>query len=281
MKLCRYGEPGHEQPGLIDETGTLRDLSAVLCDIGPDALSPVSLAKLRGLTPSSLPIVQGNPRLGPPVNGISKFVAIGLNYRDHAIEARLPVPSEPIIFMKATSCITGPNDGIRKPPHSTKLDWELELGVVIGTKASYVDQAQALDYVAGYTIVNDVSERAFQSQSSQWTIGKGCDTFGPLGPWLVTTDDIPDPQNLNMTLHVNGVLRQNGNTRNMIFGVAEIVAYCSRYMTLMPGDVITTGTPPGVGMGMKPEPVWLQPGDEVRLWIDGLGEQRQIVTAEP
>lgn len=279
MKLCRYGAPGHEKPGIVDSEGRIRDLSAHITDFTPEELAAERLAALAHLDIDRLPLVEASPRLGPPVARVPKFIAIGLNYRDHAEEAGLAIPSEPIIFMKATSCIGGPNDAIIQPPHSTKLDWELELGVVIGKTARYVDEAQALDHVAGYCIVNDVSERAFQMQSSQWDKGKGCDSFGPIGPWLVTRDEVPDPQNLDMWLDLNGERRQSGNTATMIFSVARIVAYCSRYMTLAPGDVITTGTPPGVGMGMKP-PQWLKPGDELRLSIAGLGEQRQRVVAE-
>lgn len=279
MKLCRYGAPGAEKPALVDRDGRLRDLSGVCPDIGPRELSPEGLAALAALDPATLPMVAGEPRLGVPFTGISKFICIGLNYSDHAAEAGMAVPSEPIIFLKAPSALSGPDDPIIQPPHSTRLDWEVELGVVIGTTARYVDEAQALDHVAGYCVVNDVSERAFQMQSSQWDKGKGCDTFGPVGPFLVTRDEVPDPQNLDMRLDVNGRRMQAGNTRTMIFGVREIVAYCSRYMTLLPGDIIATGTPPGVGMGMKPEPVWLQPGDVVELEIAGLGRQRQQVKA--
>lgn len=281
MKLCRHGPSGQERPGLIDAQGRLRDLSAHVGDLDGCALSDAALARLAALPPDSLPLLPPDTRLGPPVAGVGKYLAIGLNYRDHAAEAGLPIPSEPIVFMKATSCLSGPNDDIVKPPHATQLDWELELAVVIGRRVSHVPLGQALDHVAGYCIAHDVSERAFQFQSSQWDKGKGCDSFGPLGPWLVTRDEIPDPQNLAMTLDVNGQRRQTGHTGQMIFGVAEIVAYCSRYMTLHPGDVICTGTPPGVGMGIKPAPVWLEVGDTVRLWIDGLGEQRQRVVAHP
>jgi 2,4-diketo-3-deoxy-L-fuconate hydrolase len=279
MKLCRYGNKGSERPGLIGLDGEIRDLSNVIDDIRPDTLTPQALAVLRAIDPTSLPVVPGTPRYGAPVSGVSKFIAIGLNYVDHAEEAGLPLPTEPLIFMKATSCIGGPDDDIVQPPHSTKLDWELELGIVIGAAAQYVSEESALDHVAGYCVVNDVSERAFQFQSSQWDKGKGCDTFGPIGPWLVTKDEVPDPQNLSMWLDVNGKRMQTGNSKTMVFGVKEIVAYCSRYMTLLPGDVITTGTPPGVGMGFKPEPVWLQPGDVVTLGIEGLGAQRQQVVS--
>ena len=279
MKLCRYGNPGQEKPGLIDAAGKLRDLSKVVKDIDPDALSPESLKKIAATKSDSLPLVEGNPRMGVPVNGISKYVAIGLNYSDHAKEANMAVPTEPIIFMKALSSICGPNDDTIQPRNSTKLDWEVELTIVIGRKAQYVSEESALDYVAGYCLANDVSERAFQLQSSQWDKGKGCDTFGPLGPWLVTGDEVGDPQDLDMWLDVNGKRMQSGNTRTMIFGVKKIVSYCSHYMTLLPGDMICTGTPPGVGMGKKPEPVWLKPGDIVTLGIAKLGEQRQRVVA--
>jgi 2,4-didehydro-3-deoxy-L-rhamnonate hydrolase len=279
MKLCRYGKAGSEKPGLIDAAGKLRDLSGIVNDIDAQTLSRDGLAKLARCNPEALPAVDGQPRLGVPVNGISKYVAIGLNYSDHAAEANLPVPTEPIIFMKTTSSICGPDDDIVEPKNATKLDWEVELAVVIGTRAQYVEEESALDYVAGYCVANDVSERAFQFQSTQWDKGKGCDTFGPLGPWLVTTDDIPDPQNLEMWLDVNGERMQSGNTSTMIFGVRKLVSYCSHYMTLLPGDVIATGTPPGVGMGKKPQPIWLKPGDTVRLGIEGLGEQRQRVVA--
>ncbi len=281
MKLCRYGKNGFEKPGMIDGSGRLRDLSKIVEQIGPKEISPRGLKMLSSVKPESLPVVNGGPRFGVPYVGIGKFVAIGLNYSDHAKESNLPIPSEPIIFMKATTSICGPNDDTLQPRRSTKLDWEAELGVVIGTKAQYVSEAKALQYVAGYCVVNDVSERAFQMQSSQWDKGKGCDTFGPIGPWLVTTDEIPDPQVLDMWLDVNGKRMQTGNTRTMIFGVAHLVSYVSQYMTLLPGDIITTGTPPGVGMGVKPEPVFLKPGDEVSLGIRGLGEQRQRIVAHP
>ncbi len=281
MKLCRYGKNGFEKPGMIDGSGRLRDLSKIVEQIGPKEISPRGLKMLSSVKPESLPVVNGGPRFGVPYVGIGKFVAIGLNYSDHAKESNLPIPSEPIIFMKATTSICGPNDDTLQPRRSTKLDWEAELGVVIGTKAQYVSEAKALEYVAGYCVVNDVSERAFQMQSSQWDKGKGCDTFGPIGPWLVTTDEIPDPQVLDMWLDVNGKRMQTGNTRTMIFGVAHLVSYVSQFMTLLPGDIITTGTPPGVGMGVKPEPVFLKPGDEVSLGIRGLGEQRQRIVAHP
>jgi 2,4-diketo-3-deoxy-L-fuconate hydrolase len=281
MKLCRYGKNGFEKPGMIDAQGNIRDLSAVVEQIDQGTISPAGLAKLRKIKAETLPLVKGEPRLGVPYVGISKFVAIGLNYADHAREANMAIPPEPIVFMKATTSITGPNDKVIVPKHSTKLDWEVELGVVICKKAQYVPEDKALDYVAGYCVVNDVSERAFQLQSSQWDKGKGCDTFGPIGPWLVTTDEIRDPQNLDVWLDVNGRRMQKGNTRTMIFGVAKLVSYCSQYMTLLPGDIITTGTPPGVGMGVKPDPVFLKPGDVMNLGIQGLGEQRQDVVAYP
>ncbi|VVO62657.1 fumarylacetoacetate hydrolase family protein [Pseudomonas fluorescens] len=277
MKLCRFGPPGKERPGLLDTNGRIRDLSAHVTDIDAAVLAPAALAELSKLDVSGLPVVEEGVRYGVPVAQVRKFIAIGLNYRDHAEESGMTIPTEPIIFHKAISCLSGPNDDIVQPPHSTKLDWELELGVVIGSEAKYVSEANALDYVAGYCVVNDVSERAFQMQSSQWDKGKGCDTFGPIGPWLVTRDEVADPQNLEMWLDINGERRQTGNSKTMIFSVAQIVSYCSRYMTLQPGDLICTGTPPGVGMGMKPEPQWLHPGDQIHLWIDGLGEQRQMV----
>jgi len=281
MKLCRYGKNGFEKPGMIDAQGNIRDLSAVVEQIDQATISPAGLAKLRKIKAETLPLVKGEPRLGVPYIGISKFIAIGLNFADHAREANMAIPPEPIVFMKATTCITGPNDKVIVPRNSTKLDWEVELGVVMSKKAQYVPEDKALDYVAGYCVVNDVSERAFQLQSSQWDKGKGCDTFGPIGPWLVTTDEIRDPQNLDMWLDVNGRRMQKGNTRTMIFGVAKLVSYCSQFMTLMPGDILTTGTPPGVGMGMKPDPVFLKPGDVMNLGIQGLGEQRQEVVAYP
>jgi len=279
MKLCRYGKSGYEKPGVIDAEGRVRDLSKVIGNIGPHELSPRGLKMLSKVKPESLAVVNGNPRLGVPYVGIGKFVAIGLNYSDHAKEANMPIPSEPVVFMKATTCINGPYDDVIQPKGSTKLDWEVELGIVIGSKAQYVSQDKALDYAAGYCVVNDISERAFQLQSSQWDKGKGCDTFGPIGPWLVTTDEITDPQTLDMWLDVNGKRMQSGNTRTMIFGAAHLVSYVSQYMTLLPGDIITTGTPPGVGMGMKPAPVFLKPGDVMTLGIKGLGEQRQKVVA--
>lgn len=280
MRLLRYGPPGREKPGLADADGNIRDLSKIVTQIDDAMLSPRNLARLARVKPETLPVVRGNPRLGVPYAGISKFVAIGLNFSDHAAESNLPIPSEPIVFMKATTCLAGPNDDVTQPKSSTKLDYEVELGVVIGTKAQYVPESKALDFVAGYTVVNDVSERAFQmGPGGQWDRGKGCDTFGPVGPWLVTTDEITDPQSLDMWLDVNGEKRQRGNTRTMIFNCATLVSYVSRFMTLLPGDIITTGTPPGVAMGMKPNPVWLKPGDVVTLGIQGLGEQKQRIVA--
>ena len=277
MKLCRYGKVGNEKPGLIDSAGKLHDLSKHIERLDPAALGRKQLKALAQVKPDSLPMVTGNPRMGVPISGISKYVAIGLNYSDHAAEAGMQVPTEPIIFMKATTSICGANDDTIQPKNSTKLDWECELAVVIGTRAQYVSEDEALDYVAGYCVANDVSERAFQLQSSQWDKGKGCDTFGPIGPWLVTADEVPDPQNLDMWLDVNGERMQSGNTRTMIFGVKKLISYCSHYMTLLPGDVICTGTPPGVGMGKKPNPIWLKPGDVVTLGIEGLGQQTQKV----
>jgi 2-keto-4-pentenoate hydratase/2-oxohepta-3-ene-1,7-dioic acid hydratase in catechol pathway len=281
MKLVRYGNPGKEKPGLIDAQGKLRDLSGVVPDLGPNQLSDASLAKLRRLKPEALPLVRGKPqqtvRLGCPVAGIGKFIAIGLNYRDHAAEAGMPIPKEPIVFTKAISCIQGPDDDVMLPKGSVKGDWEVELGVVIGKLTRHVTQKAALDHVAGYVLANDVSERAFQlERGGQWDKGKGCDTFGPLGPWLVTRDEIPNPQKLAMWLDVNGERMQSGNTRTMIFSVAKIISHLSQYMTLMPGDVVITGTPPGVGMGMKPQR-FLKKGDVMTLGIEGLGEQRQRV----
>jgi len=278
MKLVRYGPSGREKPGLIDADGVLRDLSRKVDDIDGDALAPVSLSGLRKLDVRRLPVVKGKPRLGPCVATPSKFVAIGLNFSDHAKETGAAIPEHPVVFFKSPTCIVGANDNIMQPLDSTQLDWEVELGVVIGRTARYVAVKDALRYVAGYCVINDVSEREFQlkKSASQWSKGKGCDTFGPLGPYLVTSDEVKDPQDLDMWLDVNGERRQTGNTRTMIFNVAQIVADVSRYMTLLPGDVITTGTPPGVALGMKP-PVWLKPGDIVTLGIQGLGEQRQRV----
>jgi 2-keto-4-pentenoate hydratase/2-oxohepta-3-ene-1,7-dioic acid hydratase in catechol pathway len=279
MKLCRYGRNGFEKPGMIDAQGQLRDLSAVLPNIDQETISPKGLAKLRKIRAESLPLVRSNPRFGVPYTGITKFVAIGLNYIDHARETGAQIPAEPIIFTKATTSITGPNDDTITPKNSTKLDYEAELGIVIGTKARYVTEDKALEYVAGYTLCNDVSERAFQLQSSQWDKGKGCDSFGPIGPWLVTTDEITNPQVLDIWLDVNGERRQSSNTRNMIFACAKLVSYCSHYMTLMPGDIITTGTPAGVALGIKDRDAFLKAGDVVTLGIKGLGEQRQKIVA--
>ena len=279
MKLCRYGKPGYEKPGMIDGEGRVRDLSKVIDNLGPKEISPRGLKMLSRLKPESLPLVNGAPRFGVPYVGIGKFVAIGLNYSDHAKEAGLALPAEPIVFLKATTCINGPHDDVVQPKHSTKLDWEIELGVVIGTKAQYVSEASALEHVAGYCIVNDVSERSFQMATSQWDKGKGFDTAGPIGPWLVTADEVRDPQGLDMALDVNGKRMQTGNTRTMVFSVAKIVSHVSQYMTLLPGDVIAAATPPGVGLGIKPTPVFLKPGDVMTLRIQGLGEQRQKVVA--
>ena len=282
MKLARYGESGAERPALVDASGTLRDLSGTVEDIGGETLSAASLERLAALDPDSLPAVPGSPRLGPCVAGIGKFVCIGLNYSDHAAETGAEVPAEPIVFMKATSAVCGPNDDVIKPRGSTKLDWEVELGIVIGKTAKYVSEADALEHVAGFCVCNDVSERAFQiERSGQWTKGKSCDTFGPIGPWLVTRDEVGDPQSLGMWLDVDGERRQDGSTQTMIFGAAHLVAYLSDLMTLHPGDVISTGTPPGVGMGMKPEPVYLSAGQTMRLGIEKLGEQTQKVVADP
>jgi 2-keto-4-pentenoate hydratase/2-oxohepta-3-ene-1,7-dioic acid hydratase in catechol pathway len=278
MKLVRYGAPGREKPGMLDAQGRIRDLSKIVPDIAGDVLSPKSLARLRKLKADSLPLVRGTPRLGACVGKVGNLVAIGLNYSDHAAESGMPVPKEPIFFNKAPSCVCGPNDDTMVPKDSTKLDYELELGVVIGSRARYLAKDRAMDAVAGYCLANDVSERNFQlDRGSQWTKGKGCETFGPLGPWLVTKDEVKDPQRLDMWLTVNGESRQKGTTATMVFGVAHIVWYCSQFFVLEPGDVIITGTPPGVGMGFKPEPKYLKAGDTVRLGIGGLGEQRQRV----
>jgi 2-keto-4-pentenoate hydratase/2-oxohepta-3-ene-1,7-dioic acid hydratase in catechol pathway len=279
MKLVRYGGIGKEKPGLIDQDGKLRDLSGIIPDIGADQLSDKALRRLARLSSAKLPLVRGKPRFGVPVAGTGKFIGVGLNYSDHAAEAGMPIPKEPILFLKATSSLSGANDPIMLPQGSAKTDWEVELGVVIGTQARHVGERAALEYVAGYCVVNDVSEREFQlERGSQWDKGKGCDTFGPVGPWLVTCDEIPNPQRLSMWLDLNGERAQFGNTRTMVFSVAKLVSYVSRFMTLMPGDIITTGTPPGVGMGMKPQR-FLRTGDELRLGIAGLGEQRQEVVS--
>lgn len=281
MKLVRYGASGAEKPGLIDADGTLRDLSAQVPDIAGDVLLDDGLDALRALDPTSLPVVGGTPRLGPCVGGTGKFMCIGLNYSDHAAEAGMDLPEHPILFMKATSAINGPNDDLIQPRGSTKMDWEVELGVVIGKAAKYVSEDQALSHVAGYCVANDVSERTYQIElTGQWTKGKSCDSFGPIGPWLVTRDEVPDPQALDMTLDVNGQRRQTGNTGTMMFPVARIISHLSQLMTLHPGDVIATGTPPGVGMGLKPDPVYLSPGDRIELSIAGLGQQSQVVVAD-
>ena len=280
MKLLRFGPRGHEKPGLLDADGNIRDLSGIVDDIAGETLSDAGLLRLRAIDPASLPLAPAGVRYGPCVGRVGKFICIGLNYADHAAESNLPVPEEPVIFMKATSAIIGPNDDVLKPRGSTKLDWEVELGIVIGKPASYVIEAEALDHVAGYCTINDVSERAFQlERAGTWDKGKGCDTFGPIGPWMVTRDEAGDVTNLAMWLEVNGKRYQNGNTKTMVFKPAFIVHYLSQFMSLQPGDVISTGTPPGVGMGQKPDPVWLKPGDVMELGIEGLGTQKQTVGA--
>jgi 2,4-didehydro-3-deoxy-L-rhamnonate hydrolase len=281
MKLARYGQHGTEKPGLIDKDGKLRDLSGIIKDFTADQLSDQALAKLAKIDPSSLPLVPGNPRLGVPVAHVSKYVAIGINYTDHAEEAKMRIPKEPIVFMKAISCICGPNDDIILPLDSKKTDWEIELGIIIGKKAQYVSEEEALNYVAGYCVTDDLSEREFQiERGTQWDKGKGCDTFGPIGPWLVTRDEVPNPQNLEVYLDVNGQRMQKGNTSTMIFSCAKLVSYLSHFMTLLPGDVICTGTPPGVGLARDPQ-VFLKPGDVVVAGIQGLGEQKQVVKVNP
>lgn len=280
MKLLRYGPPGQEKPGILDNNGTIRDLAAVIPDIDASTLGKASLERLAALDVNTLPVVGGNPRIGAPIANIGKFIGIGLNYRDHANEAKLPIPTEPIIFMKANSCVVGPNDDVVLPRQSQKVDWEVELGIVIGTRARYVGKDEALSYVAGYCVVNDVSERHFQlERGGTWDKGKGFDTFGPVGPWLVTADEVGDPQALDIWLKLNGETVQRSNTREMIFDCATIVSYVSELMTLMPGDVITTGTPAGVGMGMNPQR-YLRAGDALALGVQGLGEQRQRIVAE-
>ena len=280
MKLLRYGPKGQEKPGTLDADGRIRDLSGVVADITPDQLWGEGLAALKAVDPETLPLVEGQPRYGVPVNGVRKFIAIGLNFADHAAESNLAIPAEPVVFTKAVSCLTGPNDAVVIPRGSEKTDWEVELGIVIGKRTSYVEQADALDHVAGYVLINDVSERAFQTErGGTWDKGKGCDTFGPVGPWIVTTDEVGDVQTLDMWLDLNGKRMQTGNTQTMIFGVAEIVSYVSQFMTLEPGDLITTGTPPGVGLGQKPEPFYLKAGDVMDLGIEKLGRQRQSVVA--
>jgi 2-keto-4-pentenoate hydratase/2-oxohepta-3-ene-1,7-dioic acid hydratase in catechol pathway len=279
MRLLRYGPPGAERPGILDKEGRIRDLSGLVTDLAGESLLPTSLERLRGVDVSELPLVDGDPRVGPCVGRVGKFICIGLNYADHAAEAGVAVPSEPVVFMKATSAICGPDDDVVIPRGSEKTDWEVELGVVIGRPAKYVSEADALSHVAGYCVVNDLSERAFQLEGTgQWVKGKSADTFGPLGPWIVTADEVPDPQNLRLWLEVDGRRYQDGSTSTMVFGVAHLISYLSRFMSLHPGDVISTGTPPGVGLGQKP-PVYLRPGNTMMLGIEGLGEQRQRVVA--
>ncbi|WP_431700652.1 fumarylacetoacetate hydrolase family protein [Pseudomonas sp. BR20] len=276
MKLLRYGEKGQERPALLDNNGQLRDLSAVVADIAGETLSPQSIVRLQDIDPSSLPLVEGSPRIGACVGQVGKFICIGLNYADHAAETGAAIPTEPVIFSKWTSAIVGPNDDIEIPRNSRKTDWEVELGVVIGKGGRYISESDALEHVAGYCVINDVSEREFQLElGGTWDKGKGCDTFGPLGPWLVTRDEIADPHQLDLWLEVDGKRYQNGNTRTMIFQIPKIISYLSQFMSLQPGDVISTGTPPGVGLGLKPEPVYLRAGQQIRLGIAGLGEQNQ------
>ncbi|WP_119392224.1 fumarylacetoacetate hydrolase family protein [Taklimakanibacter lacteus] len=280
MKLLRYGAKGKEKPGLLDKEGRIRDLSGVIADINGDTIAPKSLARLGKIKPESLPLVRGTPRIGACVANSQKFIAIGLNYSDHAAESNLPVPPEPVVFTKQVSCISGPNDDVTIPPKSKKSDWEVELGVIIGTRAKNIKKKDALAHVAGYCTVNDLSEREFQAErAGQWTKGKSYDTFGPIGPWLVTADEVKDPQKLKLWLELNGRRVQDGTTATMVFGVAHIVAYLSQFFTLLPGDVITTGTPPGVGMGMKPQR-FLKPGDVMRIGIEGLGIQQQTVVRD-
>lgn len=279
MKLCRYGKAGAEKPGMIDQDGALRDLSGVVGDITADVLADEGLRRLAAIDPATLPRVEGSPRYGTPVAHVGKMICVGMNYADHAAETQAPVPEQPVLFMKATTAIGGANDTVVIPRGSVKTDWEVELGVIIGAVTRDVSIDEALGYVAGYAVVNDLSEREFQFEhGGQWVKGKSCDTFGPIGPWLVTKDEVADPQNLSLWLEVNGHRYQNGNTRTMVFGVAHLVSYISRYMTLMPGDVISTGTPAGVGLGLKP-PTYLKPGDVIELGIEGLGRQRQDVMA--
>ncbi len=280
MKLLRHGPKGHEIPAMLDANGQVRDLSGVIADLRAEMLTPAGLAPLRALDPGSLPLVASPGRMAPPWSGMGKFICVGLNYADHAAESGMPVPAEPVLFTKHTSTVVGCNDPVVLPQGSTKTDWEVELGVVIGSRARYVSEADALSHVAGYCVVNDVSEREYQlERGGTWDKGKGCDTFGPIGPWLVTADEVPDPQDLPMWLDVNGHRHQNGSTRTMVFGVAQLVSYISRFMTLYPGDLITTGTPPGVGMGHKPQALFLKPGDKMSLGISGLGQQNQTVFA--
>lgn len=276
MKLLRWGPQGLEKPGMLDASGALRDLSGVVSDITPELLSPMGLARLAAVDANALPKVEGAPRLGMPFTGTRNFICIGLNYADHAAESNMPIPKEPVVFIKALSALAGPNDEVEIPKFSKKTDWEVELGIVIGTRAKYVDEASALAHVAGYTIVNDVSEREFQLERGlTWDKGKGHDTFGPVGPWLVTKDEVPDPQNLRLGVDVDGVVMQDGTTRTMIFPVTKIVSYVSHFISLNPGDIIATGTPPGVGAGKKPEPIFLRAGQTMRVWVEGLGEQVQ------
>ena len=276
MKLLRYGDKGQERPALLDNNGQLRDLSAVVTDIAGETLSPQSIARLQHIDPSTLPLVEGSPRIGACVGQVGKFICIGLNYADHAAETGAAIPAEPVVFSKWTSAIVGPNDNVEIPRNSRKTDWEVELGVVIGKGGRYISESDALEHVAGYCVINDVSEREFQLElGGTWDKGKGCDTFGPLGPWLVTRDEIADPHQLDLWLEVDGKRYQNGNTRTMIFQIPKIVSYLSQFMSLQPGDVISTGTPPGVGLGIKPEPVYLRAGQTMRLGISGLGEQQQ------
>ena len=281
MKLLRYGMSGNEKPGMLDDEGVLRDLSGIVDDIAGETLLPENIERLRNTDPTSLPEVEGNPRLGPCVGQVGKFICIGLNYSDHAEEAGMTVPPEPIIFAKATSAICGPNDDVIIPRNSVKTDWEVELGVVIGKPAKYVDEASALDHIAGYCVINDLSEREFQlERSGQWVKGKSCDTFGPTGPWLVTPDEVGDPQNLDLWLEVDGKRYQDGNTRTMVYGVAHLIHYLSQFFTLHSGDVISTGTPPGVGLGQKPEPIYLRAGQTMHLGIEKLGVQTQNLVAD-
>jgi 2,4-diketo-3-deoxy-L-fuconate hydrolase len=278
MKLLRYGPAGREQPGLLDSQGQIRALGGRYPDIGPEQLAPATLKALAAIDPATLTLVPGSPRLGLPFTGTRKFIAIGLNYADHAAESNMPIPAEPVIFTKAVSCLQGPNDPVMIPQDSKKTDWEVELGIVIGSRASYVEESDALEHVAGYVVVNDVSEREYQlERGGTWDKGKGCDTFGPVGPWLVTRDEVGDVQSLGMWLDVNGQRMQTGSTKTMIFGVKALVSYISRFLTLEPGDIITTGTPPGVGAGKKPQPIFLKAGDSIRLGIEKLGEQQQQV----
>jgi len=280
MKLLRVGAPGLEKPAILHADGTYRDLSTIVPDLSGDVLTPAGLERIRAVDPASLPVLDAGARIGPCVGQVGKFICIGLNYADHAAETGSRIPTEPIIFMKATSAIIGPDDDVIIPKNAKKPDWEVELGVVIGKEARYVEEQDALSHVAGYCVVNDVSERHFQTErGGQWDKGKGCDTFGPIGPWLVTADDVPDPQNLKMWLDIDGHRYQNGSSKTMIFTVAQCVSYVSQFMSLQPGDIISTGTPPGVGMGIKPEPVWLKPGNVMRLGVEGLGEQTQNVKA--